>query len=243
MVFGVDQNINLIPTEPNLKDLLDFFKKQIKLELNCHHIGKIALFNPLNQTAQVNIVYTKTFSQVDDIGIQTVTTVNYPMLLECPVICLGGGDGSLTFPIETGDECLVLFNDRDIDTWFSTGGSSSAPNTGRLHSFTDGIALVGIRSMPNVLTDYSSSAVTLTYGLNTIQIFETKVLISLSPTTSLEIDSTGVVKITNETGELLSTLANLFNDVQTGLVMTMLGPMPLVMPEFAEHYAILESFT
>ena len=55
------QNINLVPNDPHLKDLLDYYKKLLKLEFCCHHIGTIEIFDPLNQTAQISINYQKTF--------------------------------------------------------------------------------------------------------------------------------------------------------------------------------------
>lgn len=257
-MFNYDQNINLIPNEPGLKDLLDYFKKLIKLEFCCHHIGTIQSFNSTNQTAQITINYTKTFLEIDEIGNTTTTTKNYPTLLECPVICLGGGLGSLTFPITTGDECLIFFNDRDLDNWFN-GSSNSAPATARLHAFTDAVALVGVRSLPNVLTGYDSSSVVLKLGENTLKVesdnitselaggnslslMTDKVIASLSSGVSLEIDSTGKLKITNATGEFVAMLVQLFTDIQNGLVTTMLGPQPLVMPTFAADLTQFETF-
>lgn len=241
MMQNAPQNINQIPSEPELKDLLDLLEKRIKLGLNCHHIGKIQSFDALTQTAKVTINYTKTFSQINSVGEAKVITANYPTLIDCPVICLGGGLGSLTFPISSGDECLVLFNDRDIDNWFS-GSSSSAPATPRTHAFPDAIILVGVRSLANVLPAYVTDAVTLTYQGNLIQIFSSKVLITLTGGTSLELDATGKLKITNSTGEFVAALVQLFTDIQNANTNTMLGPQPLIMPTFATDFAKLQSF-
>lgn len=232
------QNLNLLPNEPGLKDLLDYFGKQLKLEINCHHIGTIKSFDSANQTAQITINYTKTFQQLTSNGNVNVITSNYPLLAECPVICLGGGAGSLTFPISEGDECLVLFNDRDLDNWFN-GSSSSAPNTPRLHSFADAVALVGLRSLAKVLTSYPTNAVSLNYGVNNVQILSDKIVINIGATTKLEIDSSGILKITNPSGELLAALNNLFQAIQAGTA----GGFPLVFPPtFATNLAILGTF-
>lgn len=254
------QNINYIPNEPELKDLLDYFKKQIKLELNCHHIGTINSFDSSNQTAQVSINYAKTFLQIDSVGATSVVTSNYPVLVDCPVICLGGGGtGALTFPIAAGDECLLLFNDRDLDNWFS-GSSGSAPASGRLHAFSDAVVLVGLRSMGNVIPNYVADAVALQYQGNSIQIAADTVSIqmqsgvtlaldgtgdlqvSLGSGVNFEMDAEGKFKFTNGSGELIASIVQLMNDIQSGLVTTMLGPMPLVMPTFATDLAILQSF-
>src|ERR1700743_1822688 len=124
-------NINAVPNElHNLNDLWNFWKKQLKLEFNCHHIGTIQTFDPELQTAQATINYTKTFLQVDSIGNTNIATPDYPVLIDCPCIVLGGGGGYLSFPIEAGDECLILFNDRDMSNWYGTGSTSSPPPTG-----------------------------------------------------------------------------------------------------------------
>lgn len=227
------QNLNLLPNNPTLKDLLDYHGKQLKQEFNCHHIGTIKEFDETTQTAQIDINYTKTFQQLTSNGNVNIITQNYPLIADCPVICLGGGVGSLTFPIENGDECLVFFNDRDLDNWFN-GSSSAAPNTPRLHSFADAIALVGVRSLANVLEDYPTDAVSLNYGANNIQIFADKAVVTVGTDTTLEIDSTGGVKLTNSTGEFFSSL-------YSALTTATAGGFPLVIDP--DDLAVLESFT
>lgn len=241
---NVDQNINLVPNDPELMDLLNYFNKQIKLEMNCHHLGTVTAFDPLTQTAQVTINYAKTFQQINSVGAVSIITSNYPVLIDCPVISLGGGLGSLTFPISEGDECLVIFNDRNLDNWFS-GSSNSAPATGRLHAFNDAIVLVGVRSLANVLPSFSTEAVTLTFGSNTIQIFSDRVVATLQtlPTpVTFTLYNTGKLEIVNSTTEFVAALSQLFTDIQNATVMTMLGPQPLIMPTFPVDLTAFQSF-
>ncbi len=150
--------------DPSMSDLLNLFKKDLLINLNCHHVGIIQEFYPDDQTASVTIAYKKTIFEPDKVtGIYNPVLVNYPLISQMPVIVLGGGTASLTFPISPGDECLVLFNDRDIDNWFSSGqvGPVATP---RLHSFTDGVALVGLRSLKSSLKTYSDEYATLQNG-------------------------------------------------------------------------------
>lgn len=235
-------NQNLIPEEPSLKDLLDLYRKDILLNLNCHHIGTVQTFNPLNQTATATINYKKTFFNFDS-ATQTYVPqlVDYPILIDVPVIALGGGDGALTFPISGGDECLVLFNDRDLDNWFAGGGSGGAVATPRLHSFSDGLILVGIRSLANVIPNYNGSATELRTrdGLTKIIVSQDSVKVVVGPGMVLEVDSTGKFKVLNVGGvDLIAAVVQLFNDVATGE--TAAGP--LVMPTFAADIAILETY-
>lgn len=148
---------NQIPNEPQMKDLLDLFKKDIFLSMNVHHLATIQSFNASNQTASATINYKKTFFQLNsETGLYDPVLLDYPQLIDCPVICLGGSSTALTFPIVQGDECLVFFNDRDMDNWFA-GNSNGAVASSRLHSFSDGIILVGVRSLSRKISSYDTS--------------------------------------------------------------------------------------
>lgn len=236
-----DQNINLIPNEPDLSTLLDYFQKSLKIEFACHHIGTIQSFDPDTQTATASLAYQKTKNNTEGVGNATVQAQNYPILIDCPVICLGGGSGAITFPITVGDECLILFNDRDFGNWFA-GNSSSPPPSSRLHSFADGIILVGVRSMASVLTDYDSSAVTLKLGENNIKIMEDSVAITLSSGTTLTLRNDGTFSVDNATAEIVFAIYKLFVDIQNATVTTLLGPQPLIMPTYEDDLADLETF-
>ena len=102
---------------------------------------------------------------------------DYAILIDCPCVVLGGGEGRVTFPIKQGDSCIVLFNDRDIDNWYA-GGQKMLPRTNRMHNFSDAIALVGIRNLQNKITDYLTSGTELKYGASTIKLENGKVTIT-----------------------------------------------------------------
>jgi hypothetical protein len=179
-----------------MKDLLDLFRKDLLQNLNCHHIGTIESFDAENQLATATVNYTQTYFNYDEaLAVYKPVAVNYPVLVDCPVICLGGGNSSLTFPIQKGDECVVLFNDRDLDNWYN-GGPGSQVATPRLHSFSDGIILVGIRSNANRLQNYDTSRAVLQNG---------NVLVGVGP---------AKVKIGNGTSTLFSLLSQLVTAIQ-----------------------------
>lgn len=236
-------NKNLKPSEAQLSDLIDLVKNELKLEFNCMHVGTIQEFNKEQQTAKATINYKRTYLEPDTvagIGYKQILR-DYPILAECPVVALGGGAGALTFPIQQNDECLILFNDRDIDNWFA-GSSNSAPATPRLHSFSDGFILVGVRSLANVIADYDDDAVALRYGDTSVKIYEDKVDINVGENVQLEIDSSGKVKITNSQGEFVQAISTLFTDIQNATTNTIFGPQPLIMPTFAADLAVFDSF-
>lgn len=141
-------------------DVFNLFQKQIMLALNCHAIATVQSFDSAKQTVRATINYKKTFFRKDSDGTYVPVQKDFPILIDCPVIVLRGGKSSLTFPVATGDTCLILFNDRDIDNWFSSGQNVPCA-TQRLHSFADGIALIGLSSKANALQNYDTARASL----------------------------------------------------------------------------------
>lgn len=144
-------NVAPFVVPPDLRASLNAFKSEIFNDLNCHQLGEIVEFNSITQTASVQITT----------NVQTATqTYRYPLLTDCPVFILSGGIGSVMMPVSPGDPCLVLFNDRCIDDWFTTG-IESAPEINRMHSLSDGLVLVGFRNLSNLTPGFTALGITL----------------------------------------------------------------------------------
>jgi hypothetical protein len=145
------------PNPPSLDALLAQHKRDVLKSVNCARVGVIESFDASSQTATVKIAQ----QQVTSISPQGIRTIQeYPLLLAVPVVFTGGGGYTLTFPIAQGDECLVIFNDREIDNWLANGAGTT-PTTGRVHDLSDGICIVGLRSNPRALANVSTTAVQL----------------------------------------------------------------------------------
>lgn len=72
-----------------------------------------------------------------------------PVLTDVPILWQGGGGVTGFFPVNIGDEALVLFSARCIDSWWASGATTLADDQ-RMHDLSDGFALVGVRSLPRV---------------------------------------------------------------------------------------------
>jgi hypothetical protein len=128
-------------THPTLQNTQDFHSDNIMLAFNCHHLGTVQSFNATNQTADVTIDYQKVnFVFNEQTGLYSVTTSPYPPIKGAPVVFPQSIAGGVTFPLQKGDRCLILFNDRDIDAWY-LGAVNQAPQSGRLHSFCDALVM------------------------------------------------------------------------------------------------------
>ena len=88
----------------------------------------------------------------------TTQNVNLPLLADVPIVFPSAGGFLITFPIKVGDEVLVVFAARCIDAWWQSGGIGR-PMEARMHDLSDGFAIPGPRSQPNVVPNISSTAV------------------------------------------------------------------------------------
>jgi len=79
-----------------------------------------------------------------------ISNEDLPLLINVPVFFPSGGGYSLTFPIEAGDECLVVFADSCIDAWWQSGGVQNQMDK-RRHDLSDGFAFVGFKSSGNAV--------------------------------------------------------------------------------------------
>ena len=83
-----------------------------------------------------------------------------PLLTDCPVHFPSGGNCTLTFPVKVGDECLVVFSSRCIDSWWQSGGVQEQAER-RMHDLSDGFVFVGVRSQPRTIPGISTSVTQL----------------------------------------------------------------------------------
>jgi Phage protein Gp138 N-terminal domain len=90
-----------------------------------------------------------------------VQSVNYPLLLDVPIVFPQAGGFILTFPMAMGDEVLVVFASRCIDAWWQSGGTNNLPMEARMHDLSDGFCIPGPRSQPNVISGISADSVQL----------------------------------------------------------------------------------
>lgn len=136
--------------------------------INCHRVGKILRFHKEDLTCDVQLLEL----------LPTVTGGNmrYAELLDLPLIIEGTDTSHLTWGNIVGSECLVHFNDRDIDNWFKTG-EEYLPNTIRVHNFSDGFVTLRPYNKLKVF-QYDDQAVVLENTDSKIRITENTIQIT-----------------------------------------------------------------
>ena len=157
---------------PENSDVLRELKRDIFTSFNAINIGRIEAFDTSEQSATIQLSLKKVESENPD---GTLIIKERPVLLKCPVVVLTGGVSHITLPIEAGDDCLVLFNDREIDNWFNAG-HSVIPTTNRKHDVSDALAIVGIRNIQTAITDYLVNGLRVRYNASSqIQFTQDKI--------------------------------------------------------------------
>lgn len=118
--------------------------------VNTSIAGNVIAFDPDTQLAQLQI------------GVVRINTkgeqFNPPPIIECPVQFVGGAGGAIEHEIVSGDECLIVFSQRCLDGWIETGGIAQQSII-RFHDANDAVALMGVRSMNNVLPDFQNQGI------------------------------------------------------------------------------------
>ena len=126
----------------------ELFRRELLSSLHCALPGIVTAFDPVIQTATVQPAMRSRLSGSSD-------TLLLPLIHDVPVFFPGSRHAAMTFPIEPGDECLLIFADSAIDRWFETG-EAEAPDSTRHHDLSDAFAFVGFRSRPNALPEFPS---------------------------------------------------------------------------------------
>lgn len=135
---------------PHTRDENEARQRAINFRVACP--GIILSFDPSEQTVSVQLALRE--QRVDNEG--NKTWIEIPQLVDVPVVFPRAGGYVLTMPIQEGDECLVIFGDMCMDAWWQSGGVQNQIDC-RRHDLSDGFAILGPWSQPQVIPNYSTS--------------------------------------------------------------------------------------
>ena len=148
--------------------------EKIGSELRVAAPGIIQSYNAGTNTATVQLAIREKVNQMDG----TTADTDLPLLLDCPVMMPRGGGFALTFPVAAGDECLVVFADACIDSWWQSGGVQNQAEK-RRHDLSDGIVIPGLWSQPNNITIGEGIRLTATAGGASVSVTASGVTLTL----------------------------------------------------------------
>lgn len=139
--------------------------------------GIIESFDPAKMTVRVQpAIKARVFSPSNESPLPGAVfdadnwwTVALPLLVDIPVVFPGGGGFTMTFPIQPGDECVLVFSARSIDNWWYQGGVQEQ-SLQVMHDLSDGFAFVGVRSQPRKLASVNTTNAELRNDSGTVKI-------------------------------------------------------------------------
>lgn len=83
---------------------------------------------------------------------------NLPLLLDVPIVWPRAGGFAVTLPLAAGDEVLVVFSSRAIDSWWQNSGIG-VPVEARMHDLSDAFAIPGPTSQPRKLANVQADGI------------------------------------------------------------------------------------
>ena len=138
-------------TQVDFNNVMHMSQDAIMSRLNVHNIGRIIEFDKTTQTCTVELMILKQFNE---------SIITPAPITQVPLIILGAGGGHITMPNPEGTICLLLFLDRNMDNFIETG-EAYAPETSRMHDFTDCVALTTFKTAINPISNYDDEAITI----------------------------------------------------------------------------------
>lgn len=116
--------------------------------------GHVLAFDPATQLAQIQIGIIR----------KDVNGVEFtPSPLIEVLVYFAGGDFTIEHQLDVGNEGFILFSQRCIDGWSTTGGVADNPIL-RFHDMGDAVFFPGIRSQPNVISTFENNGIRLRNG-------------------------------------------------------------------------------
>jgi hypothetical protein len=99
--------------------------------------GRVVSYDLTTQTAAVQPIVRARFRSEDD----TVETYQLPVLPAVPVAFPQGGGCSITWPLQQGDDVLLVVSERSLDEWKATAAGEVAAQDARRFDLSDAVAL------------------------------------------------------------------------------------------------------
>ncbi|MBP6064028.1 MAG: hypothetical protein KA467_00970 [Bacteroidales bacterium] len=190
----------------NFVSIVDGIQRQIDqfdFDLRCAAPGIIQSFDETKQTVVVQLAIKEL------IFMDRLQSLPIPQLGDVPIVVPRAGNFVITVPPKKGDECLVVFADTCIDSWWKLGEETGNPNsTGardpmsvRRHDLSDAFAILGTWSQPKKIETYATDCMEIRTldGKNKVQIKDDAIKIVVNENTYIEVKD-GILNIkTNDT--------------------------------------------
>lgn len=127
-----------VQSDNETKDAIKEWISKSQEDVHVSMIGKIESYDPTTNRASITPV--GSFTAPDWQSIPYPTIHNVPIQYPCG----NGGKSGCTFPVKSGDTCVIIFSDHQIEDFLSGGQSDDMRN----HSLNDAYAIPTLFSAP-----------------------------------------------------------------------------------------------
>lgn len=195
-------------TTPTMLSAFKALEDCINYNMNCVKVATIVEFDESTLTAKCRVNNKRLLNLKDD-GNQILQ--DYPDIY-AKVCFFGWGDIAITHPVNAGMEGLLLFNDRELETWFLTGEPGELAYD-RCHDLSDAIFICGLHSQPKIeLLPYLENCLNLFYKQGSIQIADGSIVINGDTTINGNLVVNGTI---TATGDIVAGTVSLQNHVHS----------------------------
>lgn len=141
---------------PSLAEVLQAAMDSLKGQIHVAMPGIVVSYDEAEQKANVQPQVKQL--TIDQDGNEELLSL--PELRSVPVVFPRGGGFFVSFPLQAGDQVLIVICDRELNIWKSKGGDAS-PQDPRMHYIADAVAIPGCYPFNNVLADAHASNMVL----------------------------------------------------------------------------------
>lgn len=195
---------NQMISTPDIGQTIKISGLQIASEFNCMRIGIIQEFYADDLTVKVQIANKKQKTLNAD---GTANVDNFTPIVAKVCCC----NPFITYDIQPGEECILLFSDREIESWFITGCCQPEAHT-RMHALTDAVAICGIRSLPKMIS-ILENCLNLFYGNSNIALSND--VININSTT---VQATNFQAMNGASGNIVDTDGKTLAKIEHGII-------------------------
>ncbi len=195
---------------PTLPDIIQTFINNSIADIYKCLPAQIETYDETIQLASVKPLIKKKFTNDEVLAL--------PIINNVPIVFPRSNDAIISFPLSKGDTVALLFVDRSMDEWLSSGDDVT-PDDRRKHNISDAIGIPG-------LFPFSSTSPAAKDDL-LIQYKESKIKIMNNGDIKLDAGPSGKIAIGNSQEELLDLIDQLIQALITTTTPTQIGPMML----------------
>lgn len=141
---------------PSLAEVIQAALEGLKGQIHVAMPASVVSYDEAKQKANVQPQVKKL--TIDQDGNEELLSL--PELRSVPVVFPRGGGFFMSFPLQAGDQVLLVVCDRELNVWKDTGGDAT-PQDPRMHYIADVVAIPGCYPFNDVLSDAHASNMVL----------------------------------------------------------------------------------